>query len=99
MGRACLPCFDIIERPQRLHQTGENDERKSNFSSVILNEVKNLCSGLTFCYDAILHFVQNDRGGKGTNDRAVRRRTTEDGLSLVDPKYGIKQAKNDKLSG
>ena len=28
---------------------------------VILNEVKNLCSWLTFCYDAILHFVQNDK--------------------------------------
>ena len=26
---------------------------------VILNEVKNLFCGLTFCYDAILHFVQN----------------------------------------
>ena len=28
---------------------------------VILNEVKNLCIWLTLCYDAILHFVQNDR--------------------------------------
>ena len=27
----------------------------------VLNEVKNLCGWLTFCYDAILHFVQNDR--------------------------------------
>ena len=58
-------------------QTGENDKRKN----VILNEVKNLCSWLTFCYDAILHFVQNDRGvfrmtgGEGDEGQ-------KDGLSL-----------------
>jgi len=51
----------VIARPQRLHQTGENDNEKN----VILNEVKNLYCGLTFCYDAILHFVQNDKGGRG----------------------------------
>ena len=51
----------VIARPQRLHQTGENHNEKN----VILNEVKNLYCGLTFCYDAILHFVQNDKGGRG----------------------------------
>ena len=34
----------VIARPQRLHQTGENDKKKN----VILNEVKNLCVGLPF---------------------------------------------------
>ena len=50
-----------------------NDKQSSPFEGgrgmfllpVILNEVKNLCSWLTFCYDAILHFVQNDNGGRG----------------------------------
>ena len=41
--------------------------------NVILNEVKNLCSWLNFRCDAILHFVQNDRGGRGgmTDTRVV----------------------------
>jgi len=34
----------VIGRPQRLHQTGENDKKKN----VILNEVKNLFVGLPF---------------------------------------------------
>ena len=44
---------------------------------VILNELKNLCRWLSLCYDAILHFVQNDMGkgkndmGKGKNDKKV----------------------------
>ena len=25
---SCQPCYDVIARPQRLHQTGENDKRK-----------------------------------------------------------------------
>jgi len=32
---------------------------------VILNEVKNLCTWLSLCYDEILHFVQNDMGVGG----------------------------------
>jgi len=42
-----------------------NKRKMTKEKNVILNEVKNLCSGLTFCYDAILHFVQNDKGGRG----------------------------------
>ena len=62
---------------------------------------------LTFCYDAILHFVQNvpikiDQCvcfACGTNDRGgVGDEGQKGGLSLVDPKDGIKQAKNDKQS-
>jgi len=58
---------------------------KSNFSTVILNEVKNLCSWLTFCYDVILYFVQNVPikinqcvcFACGTNDRGGRGRMTD----------------------
>jgi len=49
--KACLSLRD----PNDCIKQAKNDKRKN----VILNEVKNLCGWLTFCYDAILHFVQN----------------------------------------
>ena len=73
--------------------------------NVILNEVKNLCSWLTYCYDAILHFVQNVPMkfnqcvcfACGRNDMGeVEDEGQKACLSLRDPKDCIKQAKNDK---
>jgi len=60
--------------PKDYIKQAKNDKRKNVICSAsetdtlidyywnVLNEVKNLCGWLTFCYDAILHFVQNDRG-------------------------------------
>ena len=53
---------EILHFVQNVHKKiYPNRQKMTREKNVILNEVKNLFCGLTFCYDAILHFVQNDR--------------------------------------
>jgi len=73
------------ETPNECLKQTKMTREKRNISSVILNEVKNLCSWFTFCYNAILHFFQNDMGEGNEGQKAC--------LSLRDPKDCIKQTK------
>ena len=52
----------ILPLPPPVICSASETDTLIDFHRNVLNEVKNLYSWLTFCYDEILHFVQNDRG-------------------------------------
>ena len=73
-----------LRDPKDCIKQAKNDKRKECHSE----RSEESLLWLTFRYDAILHFVQNDRGEGDEGQK--------DGLSLVDPKDCVEQAKNDK---